>query len=131
MNAGIHKTLEYCKDLFEGNDATNDAYASIRLASTQLGKAFTMDKNIMLVVHGNVQGVSFRAFAKENADMLNIRGYVKNLKDGTVKIVVEGDDQKLQEFVEKIKAGPPEAKVDNVEIIERNYIQNFHGFEVC
>ncbi|MBI4162271.1 MAG: acylphosphatase [Candidatus Aenigmarchaeota archaeon] len=86
-------------------------------------------KNIMIIVHGSVQSVSFRSFAKENADALNIRGYAKNLKDGTVKIVAEGDDQKLEEFIEKIKVGPPNAKVENVAIIERGYLQNIPAFE--
>ena len=88
-----------------------------------------MVKNIQIIVYGKVQGVSFRSFAKQNADSLHINGYTKNLKDGSLKIVAEGEEQKIQEFVEKIKVGPPDAKVENVSIVERGYMQNFTAFE--
>ncbi len=88
-------------------------------------------KNIQIIISGKVQGVSFREFAKEAANMLNIVGYAKNLNDGTLKIVAEGDEQKIQEFIEKIKTGTLNAKVEKVEIVERGYLQNLHNFEVC
>jgi len=89
-----------------------------------------MKKYFVIIVSGQVQGVSFRSYAKQNADTLKITGYAKNLKDGTVEIIAEGHEQNMQEFIEKIKTGTENAKVENMIITERNNLQNFPTFEV-
>ncbi|MEC9491316.1 acylphosphatase [Flexistipes sp.] len=83
-----------------------------------------------IIVKGRVQGVGFRAFTESIADKLGIKGYVKNLPDGTVEVVAEGDDRALNELCSSLKAGPSMAYVDDLDIIEKEYTGEFRGFSV-
>ena len=65
-------------------------------------------------VTGNVQGVFFRAHAKELADQLGIKGFVENREDGSVFIHAEGNEDALNELEEWCHHGPPDAKVESV-----------------
>ena len=62
-------------------------------------------KRVKLVLHGTVQGVFYREHAMSSARKLGIKGYVKNLPDGTVEVIGEGDDRKIAEFVRMCKKG--------------------------
>lgn len=66
------------------------------------------------VIIGLVQGVFFRAQAKEKANELGLMGFVKNLNDGGVEIHAEGPEVKLKEFEKWCHKGPPGAVVENV-----------------
>ncbi len=74
-------------------------------------------KKAHLYINGRVQGVFYRAFTREVADSLGLKGWVRNLKDGRVEAVFEGDEDKISIAIERCKEGPPYAKVDNIEII--------------
>lgn len=67
------------------------------------------------IVHGKVQGVSFRAATREEASRLGLFGWVKNLSNGNVEVEAEGDDTALAAFASWLAHGPPRAKVDAVE----------------
>lgn len=68
------------------------------------------------IVHGQVQGVGFRAFAREQARALGLRGYVRNLADGgSVEAVAMGDAAALSAFERCLRAGPPGALVTSLE----------------
>jgi len=69
---------------------------------------------IHLQISGKVQGVYFRASAKEAAEQLGLTGWVKNSANGDVESVANGSEEKLAKFVEWCKMGPPGAKVENV-----------------
>lgn len=69
-----------------------------------------------IIVKGLVQGVYFRAFTKEAADHLGLRGWARNLHDGSVEAVTEGEEPILKEFVSYLKKGPLKARVDEVQI---------------
>lgn len=75
-----------------------------------------IQKHIFL--SGRVQGVGFRAFTRQQAAVLNINGWVKNLADGRVEIVVQGERTKVKEMISKLKEGPSFAKVEDIEINE-------------
>lgn len=64
-----------------------------------------------IVVTGRVQGVSYRAFAKDAAHELGVSGWVRNREDGAVELVAEGD---VEALVERLRAGPPGGRVDEV-----------------
>lgn len=64
---------------------------------------------------GRVQGVGFRWFAKETAETLGLAGWVRNRPDGSVEAEAEGTQAALDEFVERMKAGNPAARVDGIE----------------
>jgi acylphosphatase len=65
-------------------------------------------------VSGRVQGVSFRAFTYEAATDLKLRGWVRNLTDGRVEVVADGDEKAVDKLLEKVKRGPEFAKVEAV-----------------
>jgi acylphosphatase len=65
-------------------------------------------------VSGRVQGVGFRFFAQEAAAHEGLSGWVRNLDDGRVEMLVEGDREAVERFERKIRRGPPGARVEDV-----------------
>ena len=82
------------------------------------------------VVYGLVQGVNYRYFVQRNAESLEIVGYVRNLDDGNVEIVAEGDKDKLAQLITKLKAGPRAARVERVEVEWGEYSGKYRGFDI-
>ena len=85
---------------------------------------------IHLIIEGRVQGVWFRESTKRKACSLGVYGWVRNLPDGTVEVVAEGDEDKVRELVKWCHKGPPAAKVTNVRENEEEYLGEFHDFRV-
>ena len=67
------------------------------------------------VVSGKVQGVFFRASARDRAQALGLRGFAKNLPDGRVEVLAAGDDAAIDELAAWMREGPPMARVDDLE----------------
>ena len=86
-------------------------------------------KTLRIFISGIVQGVFFRAFVREQAENLGLKGYVRNLDDGRVEVVVEGYENDVNRMVEVCKKGPPHSKVRNIEI-ERMEHQGFEEFKI-
>lgn len=80
-------------------------------------------------ISGMVQGVYFRALTVEAARSASLSGWVRNLKDGRVEIVMEGDKEDVQHVIDWCHVGPPPARVDNVEIFWEEPTGEFKGFE--
>lgn len=74
-------------------------------------------KRAHVFIKGKVQGVWFRASTKEVAQRLGLKGWVKNLPDGRVEAVFEGDEDKLKQAIEWCREGPPGAVVTDVEVV--------------
>ncbi len=70
-----------------------------------------------VIVHGRVQGVIFRATCRGEARRLGVAGWVRNLDDGTVAAVFEGDPDAVTAMVEWAHAGPEQARVTGVELL--------------
>ncbi len=70
-----------------------------------------------IFISGTVQGVGYRFFAQRAAARHQIRGYVKNLADGRVEALVEGDEKSVEAFKHDLTAGPKFSNVENVEEI--------------
>lgn len=66
-------------------------------------------------ISGLVQGVFFRASAKDKAQALNLRGWVRNLPDGDVETVAGGAAESLHAFAAWLRHGPKQARVKNIE----------------
>jgi len=66
------------------------------------------------IVHGRVQGVCFRAETIATARQLGLRGFARNLPDGTVEVVAAGEESALRQLLEFIHRGPEIARVDRV-----------------
>ena len=69
---------------------------------------------IRLIVSGEVQGVGFRYFVREIARLLGVRGWTKNLPDGSVELEAEGDAVVMAAFITRVGAGPGSAQVEYV-----------------
>ena len=75
-----------------------------------------MDVRAHLIIKGRVQGVWYRANTKEQACILGIKGWVKNLPDGSVEVVFEGDKKKVEEMIQWCHQGPKLSQVESVDI---------------
>lgn len=83
------------------------------------------------VVRGRVQGVFFRAFVEDWAKALGLTGYVRNLPDGrSVEVKAEGEKEKLEKLLEKLKVGPRFAKVEEVKAEFGEHSGQFYSFEI-
>jgi acylphosphatase len=82
-----------------------------------------------LLIKGRVQGVFYRATAKEIADKIGIKGWVKNTSDGDVEMSISGSDDALQEFIKWCWQGPKSAKVTDV-IVTSPEQTNYNEFKV-
>jgi len=83
-----------------------------------------------VVISGRVQGVWFRANTKEKANQLGVRGWVKNLPDGRVEAVFEGEREKVKELIRWCHVGPPLAKVENVEVEWKEFEGKYDDFSI-
>ncbi len=83
-----------------------------------------------IIVEGRVQGVGFRTFAQRKAAQLALRGYVMNLKDGRVRVRVEGDRESIEELARDLEKGPPLARVETVSVNWRVPTGRFTSFDV-
>ena len=73
---------------------------------------------VRFLVGGKVQGVFFRASAREQAQRLGLRGHATNLADGRVEIVAAGDDEAIEALARWLRRGPPMARVESIERCE-------------
>jgi acylphosphatase len=83
-----------------------------------------------LYVSGIVQGVGFRWYAQRIGKRIGVYGWVKNLPDGRVEIVVEGKDEKVERFIKELKEGYLGENIRDIEKIEEEYKGEFKGFEI-
>jgi len=90
-----------------------------------------MKKEFRAVVSGRVQMVMYRDFAQRKARSLNICGTVKNLPDGTVEVVAQGEEKDLETYAKKLNQGSLLAKVDKVEVEWREPSHGFEGFKIA
>ncbi len=81
-------------------------------------------------ISGRVQGVFFRAHTKEVAEKLGLTGWVRNLPDGRVEAVFEGEEEAVKEAIEWCKRGPPLAKVERVEVRYEDPTGEFKDFRI-
>ena len=100
--------------------------------STSIKKGPENNKKIRARVRitGKVQGVYFRQNTRIVANRHRVTGWVKNLKDGRVEAVLEGNEMDVSEVIEWFYAGPPKAIVDDVQIKYEPYIGEFQEFKV-
>ncbi len=81
-------------------------------------------------ISGRVQGVFFRAHTKEVAEKLGLTGWVRNLPDGRVEAVFEGEEEAVKEAIEWCKRGPPLARVEKVEVRYEGQTGEFRDFRI-
>lgn len=84
---------------------------------------------VHLVIKGKVQGVFYRATAKEMAEKLSLNGWIKNTAEGHVEATIQGSQEQIDQYIAWCWKGPARAKVDAIEINETPEIQ-LNGFQV-
>lgn len=83
-----------------------------------------------LTISGRVQGVYFRAYTRDQAENLGIRGWVRNLPDGRVEAVIEGEAPAVGKMLEWCRRGTPPAKVDRVDVLDVEARGDLQGFNI-
>lgn len=83
-----------------------------------------------VIIRGMVQGVFFRAYTREWAKELGVKGWVRNLPDGSVEAVFEGEEGRVKELIERCRKGPPLAVVEDVQVRWEKYKGEFDDFEI-
>ena len=86
-------------------------------------------KTMHYYVSGRVQGVCFRMYTREQAQLFGITGWVRNLPDGRVEVVATGDDQQLNQLGKWLKHGPDMARVTELKTEELE-IEEFDNFSI-
>ncbi len=89
-----------------------------------------MKRAVRVIISGTVQGVFFRNFCKENADNLDLRGFVRNLTNGDIEMVLEGEEKAIKEMVELLRVGPKHSIIRDVQVEERKFSDDFKDFKV-
>ena len=87
-------------------------------------------KRVHIVLSGKVQGVSLRDYVRKEAEKRRISGFVRNLHDGTVEVVGEGDEDRLNEFIRECKRGPLLAFVKKADLKFEEPTQEYDGFSI-
>jgi acylphosphatase len=83
-----------------------------------------------IIITGRVQGVGFRYFVQKRANEFNIKGWVKNERDGSVLVMAQGEEKDVETFLEHLKIGPSMARVHKVEKNEMPELEDFTDFSI-
>jgi acylphosphatase len=86
--------------------------------------------SLRAVVSGRVQGVFYRMFVVREANGLGLCGIVRNLLDGRVEVIAEGERQKLEQLVQRLRKGPPKAQVSDVTAEWNEYRHDYKDFQI-
>lgn len=89
-----------------------------------------MEMRAEIYISGKVQMVGFRAFTVRHAVPLGLTGYVCNLSDGRVHVVVEGKKDRVNELIALLRRGPPSACVQDIKVKMDNPTGEFANFDV-
>jgi acylphosphatase len=87
-------------------------------------------KRVHVYISGRVQGVFFRAETQRTAKSFNLAGWVRNMTDGRVEALFEGEDTKIDKMIAWCHIGPPAARVEEVLTEEESYTGEFRDFSI-
>ncbi|MBT3251270.1 MAG: acylphosphatase [Candidatus Marinimicrobia bacterium] len=88
-------------------------------------------RRVSAIISGRVQGVYYRESTRRQVLKIGgLTGWVKNQPDNTVKLIVEGNREKVQQLLDWCQSGPPMARVQSIDILEENYLGEFSDFMV-
>ena len=87
-------------------------------------------QRVRILVSGKVQGVFFRQALKVIAKKNNVCGWVRNLSDKRVEAILEGDNTSVNSVIKWIRIGPANSRVDDIEVSNEEFKNEFSMFEV-
>jgi acylphosphatase len=85
---------------------------------------------VHVYIDGKVQGVFFRNWTRQQAQGLGLTGWIRNLADGRVELVAEGDKKSVNQLTQLIGSGPPVAKVTHADVIWEEASGEFKDFAI-
>lgn len=85
---------------------------------------------IHLIIKGKVQGVFYRATAKEIAEEIGVTGWIKNTSEGNVELMATGTEEQLIYLIDWCKQGPPKSIVSDVMVTKKEKEEAFKGFQI-
>ena len=85
---------------------------------------------VHVVVSGEVQGIGYRAFIKRRAQSIGIIGWIRNLEDGNVEAVFQGESDIIEEIIAVCNRGPVFARVKNVQVFKEEPRDNLTNFSI-
>jgi acylphosphatase len=88
------------------------------------------NSRVRILISGRVQGVAYRYFAEKYAVAYGITGWVRNLSDGCVEVLAEGDRGRLDLFLARLKEGPRMARVEGFDVGWESYTGEFPDFRI-
>ena len=83
-----------------------------------------------IFVSGRVQGVFYRDNTRRWASSKGLKGWVRNLPDGRVEALVEGDEDSIETLIRQMRDGPPMARIDNIEVEWEEFKEEFSDFRI-
>jgi acylphosphatase len=89
-----------------------------------------MLSRVHVFVSGRVQGVAYRYFVERRAAEIPVTGWVRNLRDGRVEIMAEGEKADLESFLGVLRQGPRMANVDDLDILWEEYRGDYEDFRI-
>lgn len=90
----------------------------------------TAPQAVRLLVRGRVQGVGFRYYTRERARRHGLVGWVRNLPDGGVEAVAEGESASLDSFIRDVQNGPPSGHVDSCQVCREPACGHYVRFDI-
>ena len=101
------------------------------MGETPLMPSPTQDTlTVNMKITGKVQGVGFRYFVLRQAQELGVNGWVRNLPNGDVEALAQGEKAGLERFIAKVKEGPSFSRVEDVSLNWLNEGEQYFGFEI-
>jgi acylphosphatase len=82
------------------------------------------------LVKGRVQGVGFRWFVEREARLIGVGGWVRNCDDGAVEVLAAGSNVQLGSLYDKLKSGPPAARIDEVQVEDVPPFSGYNTFQI-
>lgn len=114
------------ENIYKKNDALMPKLGTPVMLTIEVNRKI----QLFVLISGKVQGVGFRNFTQINAKQLGINGYAKNLPNGKVEVVAEGDKAQLDALVAFLKQGPRFARVDSLHVDERPFTGEYKTFGI-
>ncbi len=114
------------ENIYKKNDALMPKLGTPVMLTIEVNRKI----QLFVLISGKVQGVGFRNFTQMNAKQLGINGYAKNLPNGKVEVVAEGDKAQLDALVVLLKKGPRFARVDSLDVDERPFTGEYKTFGI-
>ena len=88
------------------------------------------NKRVHVTIEGRVQGVYFRAYTQEEAERLDLNGWVRNRPDGSVEAVFEGPPEEIEKMIDWCWKGSPHSSVSQVTVQEETPTGHTDGFSI-